>query len=318
MDLTNKTPLVSILIPSHGRPQYFSLALASAVKQTYQNIEIIVSDDSIDNEIEKIINDFSKAYDNIKYFHSPGLGMEENWQQCWDNISDEAEYVNFLMDDDIFVPTKIEKMIDVFNEYPSVTIVTSYRKLLDGNGNILPDRDFNSPIFDSNSIISGNEAGRSIILNCSNWIGEPTTALIKKKYTNGFFRGWNGKEKYLIYDYPLWLRLLEYGDVAYIVEPLSFFREHETNDSMNPISLVKGCISFALMIQNAWNNKKYINTKKEIKKAISSWFSLASRVIDICCNRDVSGEEYDDLMIVFRQMCILFTENEFGTIDFNI
>lgn len=316
--MNNNEPMVSVLIPSHGRPYYFSLALASAVKQTYKRIEIIVSDDSYDNEIEKIVNDFQRKYDNIKYFHVPGLCMEDNWQKCWDNMSEDTDYVNFLMDDDVFVPTKIEKMVDVFEKYPSVAIVTSYRKLIDAKGNILPDRDFNAPVFDSDSVVSAKEAGRSIILNCSNWIGEPTTALIKKKYTNGFFRGWTGKEKYLIFDYPLWLRLLEYGDVAYISEPLSFFREHETNDSMNPISLVKGCISFALMIQNAWNNRVFISSLKELKKSMVSWFSLASRVMNICCDMEVDGNEYNDLMIVFRQMSILYTGDEFETIEFNI
>ncbi|MEL6166686.1 MAG: glycosyltransferase, partial [Cyanobacteria bacterium J06628_3] len=39
-----KQPLVSIIIPTYNRPEYLNLALASAVQQTYQNIEIIVSD----------------------------------------------------------------------------------------------------------------------------------------------------------------------------------------------------------------------------------------------------------------------------------
>ena len=42
-------PLVSILIPTHNRPEYFKQALASARQQTYPNIEIVVSDDSDDD-----------------------------------------------------------------------------------------------------------------------------------------------------------------------------------------------------------------------------------------------------------------------------
>ena len=51
-------PLVSILIPTYNRPDYFELALQSALKQTYQNIEIIIADGSTDMKTEEGI----KAY----------------------------------------------------------------------------------------------------------------------------------------------------------------------------------------------------------------------------------------------------------------
>ena len=55
-------PLVSVLIPTHERPHYFSLALASVINQTYQNIEIIISDNSCDDETEAIVKSFQAAY----------------------------------------------------------------------------------------------------------------------------------------------------------------------------------------------------------------------------------------------------------------
>ena len=43
-------PLVSVVIPTYNRPSYLKAALKSAVEQTYQNIEIIVSDNcSLEN-----------------------------------------------------------------------------------------------------------------------------------------------------------------------------------------------------------------------------------------------------------------------------
>ena len=217
-------PLVSVLIPTHERPHYFSLALASVINQTYQNIEIIISDNSCDDETEAIVKSFQAAHRNIRYFHSPGMDMESNWQTCWDNMSPESVYVNFLMDDDIFAPTKIEVMVAILESHPELVLATSYRKLIDGNGELLPDKPFNSKLFESNTIADGQSAGKQIFVNCSNFIGEPTTVLFRKKCAGGYFRGWTGDEKYLILDYPLWLRLLEKGDFVYIAQPLSFFR----------------------------------------------------------------------------------------------
>ena len=43
---TQHTPLVSIVIPTHDRPDYLVLALRSAQAQTHEHIEIIISDNS--------------------------------------------------------------------------------------------------------------------------------------------------------------------------------------------------------------------------------------------------------------------------------
>ena len=46
------TPLVSICIPSYNQPRFFEMALQSALAQTYPNIEIIVGDDSTNEEYD--------------------------------------------------------------------------------------------------------------------------------------------------------------------------------------------------------------------------------------------------------------------------
>ncbi len=317
MEPTNKLPLVSILIPTHERPYYFSLALASAITQTYENIEVIISDNSNDNETELIVNDFQKKYSNIKYFHTPGLDMHSNWQKCWDNISEESEYVNFLMDDDIFAQNKIEIMVDHFLKYPDANLVTSYRMLIDKDDNPLPDRGFNAPIVDNDSVIKGSEAGKNFLLRCVNWIGEPTTVLFKKSATNNFFRGWTGQEKYLILDYPLWLRLMETGSIVYLTQTLSFFRQHEVNDSKNFKTQIMGSISMALMIQHAWNNKIYLQNETDIKQALVSWQKMSLGTIHACFYTNYEGEDFDDLLNTYRVMCTSFTQKQTEEIHFD-
>lgn len=41
-------PLVSIIIPTYQRPEYFRIALTSAVQQTYRNLDIFITDNSHD------------------------------------------------------------------------------------------------------------------------------------------------------------------------------------------------------------------------------------------------------------------------------
>ena len=315
--LTDK-PLVSILIPTHERPNYFRLALASAVSQTYENIEIVVSDNSMDNETEAVVAGFTTQYGNIKYFHTPGLDMEGNWQKCWDNMSDSSEYTNFLMDDDIFAPDKIETMMEYFIRCPELVLVTSYRKLIDAEGNLLPDRSFNTPILNDNSVISGSSAGIQLLTSNVNWIGEPTTVLFKREYADGYFRGWSGDEKYVIMDYPLWLRLLEKGDMVYIARPLSFFRIHGENDSFDDITLIRGAASMAITIQHAWNNRAFLNTEDTIRDAIFSWIMNTAPIIKLCYEKRIERKEFDDLCVIYKELSERFLEKNISEIVFEI
>lgn len=51
----NTKPLVTVIIPIFNRLEYFKLALESALNQTYKKIEVIVSDNSTNDETEKLI-----------------------------------------------------------------------------------------------------------------------------------------------------------------------------------------------------------------------------------------------------------------------
>ncbi len=296
----HSAPLVSILIPTHERPKYFSIALASVINQTYPNIEIIVSDNSNDDDTKLIVSDFQKTYKNIKYFHNPGICMDDNWQVCWDNKSPSSKYSNFLMDDDFFAPNKIEIMVKLLENNPHLALATSYRKLLDADGNLMPDQPFNAPIFDATTIVKGEIAGTHILTMHNNWIGEPTTVLFRNSFTDGFFRGWTGEEKYLILDYPLWLRLLEKGDVIYIPEPLSFFRIHGSNDTNDFNTSIRFPLSLAYAIQTAWNKKKYLITDEQKRQSLYLWCNAVIDNISSCYKKDYHGENFEDLKIVFR------------------
>ncbi len=103
-------PLVSILIPTHNRPDYAELALQSALAQTYPHIEIVVNDNSDDTLTAERFAPYIARHPHIHYARVPGSGVMENFQHCYARAT--GEYVNYLMDDDLFHPEKIQKMIE--------------------------------------------------------------------------------------------------------------------------------------------------------------------------------------------------------------
>jgi len=102
------TPLVSIIIPTYNRPAYLKEAIASAVQQTYRNIEVIVSDDCSPDSPQAIVDSF---HDSRIYFrrHSTNLGMFANTLSGFCDAK--GKYVVSLNDDNALNSDFLEKLI---------------------------------------------------------------------------------------------------------------------------------------------------------------------------------------------------------------
>ena len=271
-------PLVTILIPTYQRPGFFKLALESVLAQTYRNLEIFISDNSNDERTKTLMDDYLKRDKRIIYEHHPEFNRHENWERVYTYDNPKAEYINWLMDDDLYAPDKIEKMIDYYFQDDSIALVTSFRQRIDENGNDVPANAANAPIVESTQRFDGKSVGKALLQQCLNFIGEPTTVLLKKKLLKGRLLGWSGREgRFLVEDYTVWLRLLQYGDMIYIREPLSFFRTHSGQDQNSVEYLALNAICWAHMIQYAIHNKVYLTDDKSIRQTYCGWIS---RVLD--------------------------------------
>lgn len=114
MSKIDTQPLVSIVIPTYGRPSAIKQAIQSVVLQTYQNWELIVVDDNDPSsperkETEALFNNYESNL-NITYIPLP-----QNRGACSArNTGIEAsngQYVAFLDDDDEWYEHKLEKQI---------------------------------------------------------------------------------------------------------------------------------------------------------------------------------------------------------------
>lgn len=289
-------PLVNVLIPTYNRPEYFEIALKSALAQDYKNIEIIVSDASENDATEKLMQE---KYPDIIYHHKSG---GNNWTWLTNHINPEAEYINWLMDDDLFYPQKISAMIDYFLQCDDVTLVTSVRDLIDENGNKLPDT-FNRPMCEKSGRLLGHDVGKAIFMNTENFIGEPTTALIKKASLEHEY-GWGSimkkPECLVLGDLGTWLELMSKGNLGYIVERLSAFRQHTGNNSNNNSTLIYSTINWAMYIKHAWDNMIFIDDEKTYRKLLRIWLDVAVKrinEIELCGYKHESVELLKDVYI---------------------
>ena len=303
---TDIYPLVSIVIPTFERPHYFRLALESVLAQTYRNLDIFITDNSHNTETADLMRRDFADDPRIHYEHHPSYGAPENWTRARSYDNKDAAYVNWLMDDDLFTPDKIAVMMDIFFANPDLSLVTSYRERIDANGNKLPDIPVTRPIAQELTKFSGEMIGTSILTHLANFVGEPTTVLIKKKFMlDGHDLGFSGKEgKYLTSDFPTWLRLLSEGNMVYFPRPLSKFRAHSGNEQLTLQSYIRGTISWALAIRDAIACQLFLRDADTRRAVITAWCQMASTFLRQAEAVPELWEdpEFQDLLTVFSGM----------------
>ena len=217
-----------------------------------------------------------------------------------------ALYVNWLMDDDRFMPNKIAVMMDCFFAHPDLSLVTSYRECIDADGNRMPTPDYAKPICSEPTKFDGASVGMKILLQTANFIGESTTVLAKKSFMlDGYRLGFTGEEgKYLVPDFPTWLHLLMHGNMMYLTEPLSQFRIHEGNDTWNPTSFVGVIIGWAICIRAAIEQDVFLRDNSTRRAAIVAWMDMASVAREKLGHLLEAGKKTVvlDFLIVFNSM----------------
>lgn len=254
-------PLVSVLIPTYNRCDLFSLALKSVLEQDYPNLEIIVSDDGNNDETEKYIQPYLKDKKlNITYKHHKNFTFEKNWLWLLENFH--GEYFNFLMDDDLFAPNKISRMVSGYIINPNVSLVTSYRQFIDINGKYIMSA---APLADEDTIFDGKYIIKKTLYSFLNFIGEPTTVLLHKS-AKSIMQGYV-QENSAIIDLKTSLKILEKGDLLYIREPLSFFRIHDNQDQNSIERTIDGRYHFLKVFSEYTKNEQYLSRKEAGKIA---------------------------------------------------
>jgi glycosyltransferase involved in cell wall biosynthesis len=264
-------PKVSILIPTYNRPHYFEFALQSALNQTYPHIEIVVCDDSTNHDTETVIQPYLREFPNIRYYkNEKNLGQFQNDLLCMKLAT--GEYINFLMDDDLFHPQKIEKMMSYFvnDTRNEITLVTSHRQLIDANGNFLTDFPSTRRLFEQDTMMEGKVIAEYILHNLINVIGEPTTVLFRKNDLDEPFGMFGGREYLCNVDLATWFQLLNKGKMIYISESLSYFRIHSDQQLHSGKMLINGTIDFAHLIMES-RHKGIIMNDRNNERILQRW-----------------------------------------------
>jgi glycosyltransferase involved in cell wall biosynthesis len=109
--------LVSVVIPAYNAAQYLGEALESCLAQTYPAVETIVVDDGSTDETAQVVT----RYPQVRYFRQPNGGVSRA-RNCGVRHAN-GEFIQFLDADDILLPAKVARCMDIFAAAPETGLV---------------------------------------------------------------------------------------------------------------------------------------------------------------------------------------------------
>jgi glycosyltransferase involved in cell wall biosynthesis len=110
-----KSTLVSIIINNYNYADFLAEAINSALKQTYNSIEVIVVDDGSTDNSQTIIKSFNEQVKPI--FKSNG-GQASAFNAGF--AASSGEVICFLDADDLFFPKKVSQIVNIFQDEPDI------------------------------------------------------------------------------------------------------------------------------------------------------------------------------------------------------
>ncbi|EIA10419.1 glycosyltransferase family 2 protein [Flavobacterium frigoris] len=213
-------PLVSVIITTYNRPTYIKQAVESVIKQTYDNIEILVVDDGSEENYAKIICD-KYIICTYHYKKNGGLASARNFGV---SIA-KGEYVAFLDDDDFWREDKIEKQVELLENYPKIDCVHSSAIIVNETGQ------------ETGQIIGASQnkiqkrSGYVFWDALGVWVVKSPTPLIRKSV---FKTDMQFDENIKVgEDVDFYQRMFYRHMVLYINEPLAYYREYNNNERLS-------------------------------------------------------------------------------------
>jgi len=118
-----EAPLYTIGIPTFNRPGDLRRALASAVAQTYGNVEVVVSDNSDSDESKRVVRGLGDS--RIRYHRNPSnIGLFPNFLKVLELAR--GDYFSWLQDDDLLHGQFAERAVGAFAKYPDAPAYTAF------------------------------------------------------------------------------------------------------------------------------------------------------------------------------------------------
>jgi glycosyltransferase involved in cell wall biosynthesis len=214
---------ISIAMCTYNGAANISEQLQSFASQTRLPDELIVCDDCSSDETVEIVRHFTKLapFDVRLMVNEANLGFAGNFSKSLEFVTGD---VVFLSDqDDVWLPTKLEKFMDIFEKDPAVGLVFCDANLVDAALLPLGATWWQSRRFGRSArrALTGL-CGAAVLLKDSSWMAAGATMAFSSRYLDAIMpipKGWT---------HDAWIATVvsAMSRVELIVAPLNQYRQH--------------------------------------------------------------------------------------------
>jgi teichuronic acid biosynthesis glycosyltransferase TuaG len=220
-------PTVSVILPSCDSEQWIAQAVDSVLKQSHQDIQLIVIDDESRDNTVAIIERFADNDQRLilirRKHRSGGPATPRN-----DGISiATGEYLAFIDSDDVWHPRKLELQLNAMHAY-KLNFLSSLHKSFQ---NVTPD----AQVFSQQEPAIQRKNHYQLI--SKNWVVTSSALISKTLFSDIQF---NQSASYVgVEDYLLWLQLHQSKDIksAVLIAPLVFYRLRDDSISSSKLAM---------------------------------------------------------------------------------
>jgi teichuronic acid biosynthesis glycosyltransferase TuaG len=244
-------PQVSVIMPAFNAALYIEEAIRSVIDQTFQNWELIVINDGSTDATRVIVDRYVLKDDRIKLINQENkkLGAARNTGI----INSNGEWIAFLDADDLWVPVKLEKQLQIARAYPKAGVIFS-------DGYIFSERINEDMPY--GTVAGFFEAREMYKLEYQGNYIPVLSVLVKKKHLDEIGPQDENPSIYGCEDWDYWLRLAVNGVSFFgMEEKLFYYRKHASNMSND-----NQLMTFAKATVFIKNLKKELLPSNEIKK----------------------------------------------------
>lgn len=209
------TPAVSVAMASKNYARYLPAAIGSVRAQTFTDWELVIVDDGSTDDTPAVVKPFL-VDTRIRYVRSDRLGIVRAKNLA--TSLGRAPLVAFLDADDVWLPSKLEKQLPLFEANPETGVVFCRRYLIDEAGRPFPPRPLSEPC-------RGRIVDRLFVQNFICF----SSAVIRREILS--HTGKMDPRLDLAIDYDLWLRVARHHTFDYVDEALVEYRTGHGNVS---------------------------------------------------------------------------------------
>jgi glycosyltransferase involved in cell wall biosynthesis len=215
--------LVSVIVPFYNAEKFLEAAIGSVLNQSYTSWELLLVNDGSTDNSQKIAK---KYVDNKKIFllqHTNGENKGVSISRSLAINESKGEFISFLDADDFYEGRKLEKNLNVLNEFKDVILVHSAANFI-GNSkkhdtffNEFKFHKINEPysFFDYDFLCKNHICNSSVMVR----------GKFLKKIDNSF------SHLFQYEDWINWILTAEHGQFFYIDEQLCNYRFHDNSST---------------------------------------------------------------------------------------